>query len=300
VPPPNSAYCRAGGGETARVAVYCEGIEVHSFGVKGSGCFQQCRPHYSAHSRAVPSIADTIRLHYRTRKGPIPRCLAARGSGEAGARTMSTIPDPAQRGTLIALEPRIRAAFHPLYHEIARRKDLTAGAKLVYAVLCSYHQMFSDVFPGRERLAADTGLSAHQLVDETKSLVDAALLHVKRRGFGQTNVYTLLRWPASPDIPRGISDVQPGIYEVSQGNDIPIEEEEQKDPETIWQEAKETLRLGTTAANYTTYIEGTQGLRIDRGELVVGVPSRSQLRALNERWRATAALAARMPVRFEG
>lgn len=108
---------------------------------------------------------------------------------------MSSIPESDRRGTLIALEPRIRAAFHPLYHEIARRKDLTAGAKLVYAVLCSYHQMFSDVFPGRERLAADTGISKRQLVEHMKNLVDCGLLIMERRGLNKTNVYILLRWP---------------------------------------------------------------------------------------------------------
>jgi hypothetical protein len=108
---------------------------------------------------------------------------------------MVTIPPSDQRGTLIALEPRIRAAFHPLYHEIARRRDLSAGAKVVYAVLCSYHQMFDDVFPGRTRLSEDTGISKRQLVEHMKNLVDCGLLLMERRGLNKTNVYTLLRWP---------------------------------------------------------------------------------------------------------
>jgi hypothetical protein len=110
-------------------------------------------------------------------------------------RCLMSLADDDQRGTLIALEPRVRAAFHPLYHEISRRRDLSAGAKVVYSVLCSYHQMFDDVFPGRERLAEDTGISKRQLVEHMKNLVDGGLLLMERRGLNRTNVYTLLRWP---------------------------------------------------------------------------------------------------------
>lgn len=167
---------------------------------------------------------------------------------------MPTIPPDDRRGTLIALEPRIRAAFHPLYHEIARRRDLSAGAKVVYAVLCSYHQMFSDVFPGRERLANDTGLSAHQLVDATKALVKVDLLNVQRRGLGQTNVYTLLRWPESPDIPTGTTVIPGGMTGNSPAAGLPIEEEDEQkkaghlqqqetDPAAaIWSAALDQLR----------------------------------------------------------
>lgn len=108
---------------------------------------------------------------------------------------MSLPPDD-RRGTLIALEPRIRAAFHPLYHEIARRKDLSAGAKVTYAVLCSYHQKFDDVFPGREKLVEDTGEPLRSLARYLKELQDIGLLSVKRRGLRMTNVYTLLAWPS--------------------------------------------------------------------------------------------------------
>lgn len=195
---------------------------------------------------------------------------------------MPTIPSPGddRRGTLIALEPRIRAAFHPLYHEIARRRDLTPGAKLVYAVLCSYHQMFSDVFPGRERLANDTGLSAHQLVDATKALVKADLLDVQRRGLGQTNVYTLLRWPESPDIPTGTTVIPGGMTGDSPAAGLPIEEEdeqkkvrpidsEEPDPATLWSAALDQLRGLMTRSNFDTYIAGSVGLRLDNGVLVV-------------------------------
>lgn len=109
-----------------------------------------------------------------------------------------SLPDDAQRGTLIALEPRIRAAFHPLYHEIARRRDLSAGAKVVYAVLCSYHQMFDDVFPGQERLSDDTGEPMRSLARYLKELKDVRLLSVRRRGLRMTNVYTLLAWNSGP------------------------------------------------------------------------------------------------------
>lgn len=217
---------------------------------------------------------------------------------------MSTISSPGddRRGTLIALEPRLKVPFHPLYHEICRRKDLSPGAKVVYAVLCSYLNQFDDTFPGRERLAGDTGMSAHQLVDATKALVATGLLNVKRRGLGQTNVYTLLKWPESPEIPGRISAVPHGTSAESDRNVLPLEEREEEQvaghpdseqtADAIWSTALDQLRgRGILTSN----INRLQELRvtIEGATLVINGPT-----DLAKQWTDYLRVMLGRPVRF--
>jgi hypothetical protein len=54
------------------------------------------------------------------------------------------------------------------------------------------------IFPGRTRLAKQLGVSVATLDRKIAELSDAGWLHVKRRGQGRTNVYTLLDRPDSP------------------------------------------------------------------------------------------------------
>lgn len=108
---------------------------------------------------------------------------------------MSTPDQDDRRGTLVTEEPRLKIQFHRLWPEIAQRRDLSAGAKVVYSVLGSYDSLFRDVFPGMERLSNDTGEPLRSLARYMNELKAVGLLAVRRRGLGKTNIYILPRWP---------------------------------------------------------------------------------------------------------
>ena len=215
---------------------------------------------------------------------------------------MPTIPPSDQRGTLIALEPRIRAAFHPLYHEICERRDLTPGAKIVYTVLVSYHQRFNDVFPGRDRLARDTGLSKRQLVEHMKTLEDRGLLKMERRSLGLTNRYILLKWPE----PRGaVSALPPDVFRTTAGAETapsqleegleqgagPPQSEEQA--AALWSAALDQLTTKLARGQLLDF-EATVGRRLDGETLVVAGPA-----TLNRKWAAYLRGVLGRAVRFE-
>lgn len=109
---------------------------------------------------------------------------------------MPTIPPSDHRGTLVTEEPRLRIQYHRLWPEIAERRDLSAGAKVVYTVLGSYWSIFDDVFPGMDRLSRDTGEPLRSLARYMNELKAVGLLAVRRRGLGKTNIYILPAWPA--------------------------------------------------------------------------------------------------------
>lgn len=109
---------------------------------------------------------------------------------------MNNIPPDDRRGTLIVEEPRLRIQYHRLWPEIAERRDLSAGAKVVYTILGSYSSIFDDVFPGMDRLSRDTGEPLRSLARYMNELKAVGLLTVQRRGLGKTNIYILPAWPS--------------------------------------------------------------------------------------------------------
>jgi hypothetical protein len=124
--------------------------------------------------------------------------------------------DPA--GTIVVEDEALRSGFTQIPNAILRRPDVTPGAKLTYMALLSYAWQKGSCFPGQDTLADDLGVSKRSVVTYLQQLQDAGLLHVKRRGLGQTNIYTLPRFsstPASGFIPRSAKSALQQVQKIS-------------------------------------------------------------------------------------
>ncbi len=105
---------------------------------------------------------------------------------------MSDAPDT--RSPIIIEDETLRSGYTVIPNFILRHPDISAGAKLAYIVLLSYAWQAGSCFPGQERMAEDMGSGKRSIVRYMQELEEAGLLEVKRRGLGQTNVYSLTRW----------------------------------------------------------------------------------------------------------
>jgi len=79
--------------------------------------------------------------------------------------------------------------FYKLPAEIASRRDLPAGAKIIMAVIVDRIGENSFCWPGCRTLAEDTGLSVPAVLDSIQRLEDKGILQVKRQGSGKANRY---------------------------------------------------------------------------------------------------------------
>ena len=74
---------------------------------------------------------------------------------------------------------------------ILESKELSAGAKLTYAMLLKYARELDECFPGQDRLARDMGHSERSVRTWLKELERAGLVTIKQRGQGRPNLYTV-------------------------------------------------------------------------------------------------------------
>ena len=74
---------------------------------------------------------------------------------------------------------------------ILENGELSAGAKLTYAMLLKYARELDQCFPGQERLARDMGNGRRSIGRYIAELEKAGLVTVKRRGQGRPNLYTV-------------------------------------------------------------------------------------------------------------
>ncbi|HJO03643.1 MAG TPA: helix-turn-helix domain-containing protein [Acidobacteriota bacterium] len=81
--------------------------------------------------------------------------------------------------------------FTQVPNHVLRDPKLTAGAKLVYAMLLSYAWHNDFAFPGQDRMAAQMGVTGRSVITYTKELEKKNFLSITRRGQGKTNIYTL-------------------------------------------------------------------------------------------------------------
>ena len=88
-------------------------------------------------------------------------------------------------------DPIARFGFVQLPNFILRNSDLSAGAKVVYALLLSYGWNNNLCFPGQDRLAQDMGLTRPRVTQLLNELQDVRLIEIERRGQGKTNFYTI-------------------------------------------------------------------------------------------------------------
>ena len=74
---------------------------------------------------------------------------------------------------------------------ILETKEVSVGAKLVYAMLLKYARELHECFPGQQRLALDMGTCERSVRRWLKELQAVGLIDIKRRGQGKPNLYTV-------------------------------------------------------------------------------------------------------------
>lgn len=125
-----------------------------------------------------------------------------------------------EQAEIIIEEDGLREDYTKIPNTILKRADISPGAKLAYVMLLSYAHKVDRCFPGQRRLAEDLGVAVRSVIRYMQELVKAALLRVKRRGLGMTNVYYLTRWSRSKraDDPSA-SDADPNDISTQGGDD---------------------------------------------------------------------------------
>ena len=81
--------------------------------------------------------------------------------------------------------------FTQVPNYVLESRNLSAGAKLTYAMLLKYAWENDYCFPGQDRLAADMGISRQTANKYVQELHKKAYIRIKRQGQGRPNVYTL-------------------------------------------------------------------------------------------------------------
>ena len=74
---------------------------------------------------------------------------------------------------------------------ILESKEISVGAKLIYAMLLKYAREMDECFPGQQRLAKDIGASERSIRSWLKELEKVNLVTIKQRGQGRPNLYTV-------------------------------------------------------------------------------------------------------------
>lgn len=92
---------------------------------------------------------------------------------------------------LQGFDPVSAGGFTQVPNVILKDKDLSAGAKLTYAILLSYAWTNNLVFPGQESMATDFAIGKRSVVRFLAELERVGYLEIERRGQGLTNRYIL-------------------------------------------------------------------------------------------------------------
>jgi len=92
---------------------------------------------------------------------------------------------------IVGADLATRHGFTQVPNFILTNKDLSVGAKLLYAMLLKYAWSDNGCFPGQQKLAKDMGSGERSVRTYQKELEDAKCLEVKQRGLGKTNLYRL-------------------------------------------------------------------------------------------------------------
>lgn len=81
--------------------------------------------------------------------------------------------------------------FTQVPNAILRSREISQGAKLVYAMLLSYAWYNNSCFPGQDRLAEDLSMSRRSVNTHIKELEAKQFIKVTRKGLGKPNLYEL-------------------------------------------------------------------------------------------------------------
>ncbi len=115
--------------------------------------------------------------------------------------------DGQAQGQRIERKPRVSAPFVKFPTSVLKDKSLSAWARLLYPLLIDYRTE-RGIFPGRDRLADDLGVSIPTVDRALTELCSAGLLTKMRQGRGHTNRYTIVDNP-SPVSGQGAHDSSP-------------------------------------------------------------------------------------------
>jgi biotin operon repressor len=86
-------------------------------------------------------------------------------------------------------DPVTQQGFVQVPTMIITAKNISANAKLTYAMLLKYAWDNGFCFPGQDRLAADLGLSRQRANIYIQELAQKGYINIVRRGQGKTNIY---------------------------------------------------------------------------------------------------------------
>lgn len=103
---------------------------------------------------------------------------------------------------IVGADLATRHGFTQVPNFILTKKDISVGAKLAYAMLLKYAWDNDACFPGQVRLAEDMGVAERSVRTYLKELEPVALLEIKQRGLGKTNLYRLHLTVKSPNARR--------------------------------------------------------------------------------------------------
>src|SRR5476649_488224 len=92
---------------------------------------------------------------------------------------------------IIGADLATRHGFTQVPNFILTKDGISVGAKLTYAMLLKYAWDDDACFPGQVKLANDMGATDRSIRTYLKELETAALLEIKQRGLGKTNLYRL-------------------------------------------------------------------------------------------------------------
>jgi DNA-binding MarR family transcriptional regulator len=81
------------------------------------------------------------------------------------------------------------SGFTQVPNAVLKSQEISAGAKLVYALLLSYAWHNDFCFPGQERLAQDIGIARQTVNVHVRELERKGFIKVKRVGQGRANLY---------------------------------------------------------------------------------------------------------------
>jgi Helix-turn-helix domain len=100
---------------------------------------------------------------------------------------------PPESNTLIIEDQALASGFVQLPKIVLRTHSLSRDAKLLYAILLSYAWQAGRCFPGYKRLCDDMQAGETIVRRYMRELQTRGLLSQRRRGQGQTNIYTLTK-----------------------------------------------------------------------------------------------------------
>lgn len=105
---------------------------------------------------------------------------------------MDSISNLLEKNTIVIQDEALKSGFTQLPNFIIKDKELSAWARLAYAVLLSYAWQEGSCFPGQQRIADDLGISRQYVSKALKELREHNYIDWKQQGLNKPNIYYIL------------------------------------------------------------------------------------------------------------